>query len=118
MTRGPRHELPWPHSIRTSSDATRFIGHVGFCMLSPVKNVPLSSLYYAVAKCQLNGWDKYAQLIWKWKDDLSKKRRAFYAKYFKGRGSFLFFKFLPHFLAMYGTAVDPGDAVAFYNAKR
>ena len=118
MTRGPSHELPWTHSIRTSSDAIRFIGHVGFCMLFPVKNVPLSSLYYAVAKRQPDGWDKYAQLIWKWKDDLPKKRRAFYAKYFKGRGSFLSLKFLPHFLALHGTAVDPGDAVAFYNAGR
>src|SRR5258707_15080101 len=51
-------------------------------------------------------------------DDLPKKRRAFYAKYFKGRGSFLSLKFLPHFLALHGTAVDPGDAVAFYNAGR
>ncbi len=75
-------------------------------MLFPVENVPLSSLYYAVAKRQPNGWDKYAQLIWKWKDDLPKKRRAFYAKYFKGRGSFLSLKFLPHFLARTRPARD------------
>jgi hypothetical protein len=118
MTRGAIGELPWPHSIRTSSDAIRFIDYVGFCSLFPVRNVPLPSLYYAVAHRQPTGWDKYAQLVWKWKDELPKKRRAFYAKYFKSRGTFLSLKFLPDFLAVDGTAVAPDEAEAFYKVGR
>src|SRR6266436_8721570 len=112
------YEIRSSRRLTTTADAMRFIETVGFCVLFPVKNVPLPSLYYAVSRRADVRWDKHSQLIWKWKDDLPKKRRAFYAKYFKGRGSFLSLKFLPHFLALHGTAMDPGDAVAFYNAGR
>jgi len=104
--------------IRTPSDAARFVDHVGFCVLFPLKNVPLPSLYYAVSKRADPRWDKYAQLIWKWKDELPNKRRAFYAKYFKSRGSFLSVKLLPHFLSMHGTAAEPHEAEAFYKTGR
>jgi len=33
-----------------TGDAVRFIDAVGFCLLFPVKNVALPSLYYAVAR--------------------------------------------------------------------
>jgi hypothetical protein len=106
------------HRVKTPSEAKRFIDAVGFCVLFPVKNVSLSSLYFAVTRRTDVRWDKYAQLIWKWKDELPKKRRAFYGKYFKGRGSFLSLKFLPYFLAMHGTAVPASEAEEFYDAGR
>ena len=96
----------------------RFVETVGFCVLFPVKNVPLPSLYYAVSRSADVRWDKYAQLIWKWKDELPKKRRSFYGKYFKGRGSFISLKFLPQFLATHGTAIEPREAEAFYKTGR
>ena len=104
--------------VKTFGDAVRFLDHVGFCMLFPVKNVPMPSLHFALARRPPAGWDKYAQLIWKWKDALPKKRRAFYAKYFKGRGTFISLKLLPHFLAARGTAVQPADAEVFYKTGR
>jgi len=104
--------------LRTTADAMRFIETVGFCVLFPVKNVPLPSLYYAVSRRQEVHWDKSAQLIWKWKDELPKKRRAFYGKYFKGRGSFISLKFLSQFLATHGTAIEPREAEAFYRTGR
>ena len=113
-----RYEIPWPSRVSIPSEAVRFIDHVGFCMLFPVKNISLPSLHYAVAKRQPTGWDKYVQLIWKWKDELPKKRRAFYAKYFRGRGTFLSVKLLPHFLAMHETAVGPSEAESFYKTGR
>jgi len=118
MNRSSSHELRWPRLIRIPSDAARFVDHVGFCVLFPVKNVPLPSLYYAVSKRADPRWDKYAQLIWKWKDELPNKRRTFYAKYFKGRGTFLSVKLLPHFLSMHGTAAEPHEAEAFYKTGR
>jgi len=113
-----KYEIRSAARIKTAADAVRFLDTVGFCVLFPVKNVPLPSLYFAVAKHQPIGWDKYAQLIWKWKDELPKKRRAFYGKYFKGRGSFLSLKFLPYFLALHGTAVAASEAEEFYEAGR
>ena len=111
-----KHEIRSPARIKTAADAVRFLDTVGFCVLFPVKNVPLPSIYYAVAKHQPTGWDKYAQLIWKWKDELPKKQRAYYGKYFKGRGSFLSLKFLPYFLALHGAAVAASAAEEFYEA--
>jgi hypothetical protein len=111
-----QYEIRSSNRIRTAADAVRFIETVGFCALFPVKNVALPSLYFAVAKRAPTTWDKYAQLIWKWKDELPRKRRAFYGKYFKGRGSFLALSFLPYFLALDGTAVAAGEAEEFYRA--
>ena len=118
MNRRSGYELSWPRLIRTPSEATRFIDHAGFCVLFPLKSVPLGSLYYAVAKRRDVRWDKYAQLIWKWKDELPKKRRALYTKYFKGRGSFLSLQLLPYFLAIEGTAVGAEEADALYKMGR
>jgi hypothetical protein len=112
------NEIPWPRRVSTPSLAVRFIDHFGFCVLFPLKNIPLPSLYFAVSRRPDIRWDKYAQLIWKWKDELPKKRRAFYGKYFKGRGTFLSLQFLPYFLAMLGTAVEPDEAEAFYQTGR
>jgi len=111
-------ELPWPHLVKTTADSVRFIDHVGFCVLFPVRNVALASLYYAMSRRRDVRWDKYAQLVWKWKDELPKKRRAFYGKYFRGRGTFLSLKLLPYFLATHGTAIEPREAEPFYKTGR
>lgn len=116
-SRDQRAEIPLKR-VKTVADATRFIDAEGFCVLFPVKNILLPSLYFAVARRTDARWDKYAQLIWEWKDGLPRKRRAFYGKYFKGRGTFLSLKFLPHFLAVHGTAIEPREAEVFYDAGR
>ena len=112
------YEIRSSRRLTTTADAMRFIETVGFCVLFPVKNVPLPSLYYAVSRRQIVHWDKSAQLIWNWKDELPKKSRAFYGKYFKGRGSFISLKFLPQFLATHGTAIEPQKAETFYETGR
>jgi hypothetical protein len=111
-------ELAWPGRVKTPAEAVRFINAAGFCVLFPLSNVRLPSLYGAVSRRAEVRWDQYAQLVWRWKDDLPKKRLALYTKYFKGRGTFLSLELLPHFLAMHGTAVSPDDAASFYGAGR
>jgi hypothetical protein len=111
-------EIDWRSPVKTLARVAIFMDHAGFCMLFPVKNVSLPSLYCAVSRRADVRGDKYAQLIWKWKDELPKKRRTFYGKYFKGRGSFISLKFLPHFLAIHGTAIEPREAEAFYRTGR
>ena len=113
-----KYEIRFFARVKTAVDAARFLDTVGFCVLFPVKNVPLPSLYFAVAKRQPTGWGKYSELIWKWKDELPKKQRAVYGKYFKGRGSFLSLKFLPYFLALHGTAVPASEAEELYKTGR
>jgi len=104
--------------IATAADAGKFIERAGFCVLFPVKSVPLPSLYFAVSHRREARWDAHAQLIWKWKDELPRKRRAFYAKYFKGRGTFLSLGSLSLLLAVDETAVHADAAEDFYAAGR
>jgi len=107
--------------VSTSAEAVRFIDAVGFCVLFPVKNVPLPSLYAAVAGLrpgQRAKWDKYAELVWAWKDELPRRRRAFYAKFFKTRGTFISLKLLPQFLAMRGSPLRADDYDRFYAKGR
>ncbi len=111
-------EVHWPRRVKTAADAVRFIDTAGYCLLFPIKNLPLSSLYYGVARRYRLTWDRYTEKIWRWKDELPRQRRAFYAKYFKGRGTFISLALLPHFLAMHATAAAPGDHERFYAAGR
>jgi hypothetical protein len=115
------NEIRWPRRVLSLAEAVKFIDAVGYCMLFPVKNAPLPSLYYAVTRRGLQGkwkWDRYSSMVWRWKDELPRRRRAFYAKYFRGRGTIISLQLLPHFLAMRGCAVMPGDYERFYYQGR
>jgi hypothetical protein len=111
-------EVRWPRRVKTAADAVRFIDDVGYCLLFPIKNLPLPSLYYAMARRRAMTWDRYAVKLWGWKDSFGRQRRAYYAKYFKGRGTFISLAMLPNFLAVCGAAVTPGDHEALYSAGR
>src|SRR5277367_5245804 len=113
--------IRWPRRISTLAEARKFIDVAGFCMLFPVTNVPLPSLYSAVTRRNPSAgivFDKHFEMIWRWKDELPRRRRAFYAKYFRGRGTFISLQLLPHFLAMRHSAVMPGDYERFYSEGR
>jgi hypothetical protein len=115
------NEIRWPRRVLTTAQAVKYIDATGYCMLFPVKNVPLPSLYYAVTRRDAHVdfvWDKYAVMLWRWKDELPRRRRAYYAKYFRGRGTLISLKFLPYFLAMRDTAVAPRDHERFYAEGR
>lgn len=115
------HEIRWPRRVLTPAEAVKFIDAMGYCMLFPVTNVPLPSLYFAVARRNPHEkmvWDKYSVMVWNWKDELPRRRRAFYAKYFRGRGTFISLRLLPHFLAMRESAAAPADHERFYSEGR
>jgi hypothetical protein len=104
--------------VKTAADAVRFIDAVGYCLLFPIKNAPLPSLYYAMARRTAITWDDSCEKLWEWKDDLPRKRRAFYSKYFHGRGTFISLKLLPPFLAMEGMGLEAGGHGRSYVAGR
>lgn len=121
MKRGLEYEIHWPRRIVTIAEATKYIDAVGYCMLFTVENVPLPSLHYHVTKrdrLAKRVWDKYSEMVWRWKDELPRRRRAFYGKYFRGCGTFISLKQLPNFLAMADAAVTPGDHGRFYAEGR
>jgi Winged helix DNA-binding domain len=117
----PRKEFRWPRRIATLSEARKFIDAIGFCMLFPVTKVPLPSLYSAVTRRPPRAgivFDKHFEMLWRWKDELPRRRCAFYAKYFRTRGTLISLEQLPYFLAMRDSAVAPGDHARFYSDGR
>jgi hypothetical protein len=113
-----RAEIPYAKSVKTLSDAARFIDHAGFCVLFPRAGIQLPSLYYAVARRLPARWDKHAQLIWHWKDQLPNKRLAFYGQSLKGHGVFLSLELLEYVLATQETPAGAAEAESFYAAGR
>jgi Winged helix DNA-binding domain len=117
----PPTPFRWQKRVLTPSEAVQFINSAGFCMLFPVKNVPLPSLYYAATRRNPHiefKWDRYSEMLWRWKSSIPHNKRAFYGKYFRGRGTFISLKQLPYFLAMQETAIEPDDYSEFYSAGR
>jgi hypothetical protein len=111
----------WKRGVLTPGEAVKFIEAAGFCMLFPVRNVPLPSLYCAVTRRNPHAefkWDRYSEMLWKWKGSIPKRKRAFYGKYFRGRGTFIALKQLPYFLAMQETAIEPDSYGEFYSSGR
>lgn len=111
----------WPRRVVTLADAVKFIDAAGFCTLFPVTNVPLPSLYCAVTGRDADDgivFDKHFETIWHWKDELPRRGRAHYAKYFRGKGTFISRGQLPNFLAMREAAATPADHQRFYRQGR
>ena len=117
----PDNEIRWPRRVRTFAEAVKYVDATGYCTLFSVNHVPLPSLYYAVTRRNIQEefvWDRLMDMVWRWKDELPRRRRAFYAKYFRGRGSFISLQQLPYFLAMRDSAAFPGDHERFYSDGR
>jgi hypothetical protein len=95
--------------IRTIAQAARYIDRVGFCLLFPSKKLPLPSLIEASKGRALRNYKPCADWsddfirLWRWKDELPRKRLAYYGKYFRGRGVFLSLEFLTYFYCLEGN---------------
>ncbi len=95
--------------IRTIAQAARYIDRVGFCLLFPSKKLPLPSLIEASKGRTLRNykpcadWSDDFVRLWRWKDELPRKRLAYYGKYFRGRGVFLSLEFLAYFYCLEGN---------------
>jgi hypothetical protein len=101
-------------TVRTLKQAARYIDHVGFCLLFPIKGLRLPSLWAAVkgrvpvpspgeGPKNFNlvaAWDDDAMKLWEWKDELPRRRLAFSGKVFRGKQSLLSLEFLPCFYCL------------------
>ncbi len=103
--------------IRTIGQAARAIDRFGFCLLFPIKGLRLPSLWGALKGkspfgsaqgrpqgfCLVAAWDKDAERLWAWKDELPRKGLTYYGKYFRGKGSLLSLEFLACFYCLEGN---------------
>jgi hypothetical protein len=88
--------------LRTPDQAVHFINERGFIFFWPVKNIVLPSLWTATAgdRPVADEHDDPGHMTWGWKDGLLGKRRCYYAKILKRRGTFLSNNLLPFFHAL------------------
>jgi hypothetical protein len=118
MPRIPQHEVEWPKRVATLAEARKYIDAVGFCVLFPVNNVALPSLHWVTTQRRSLVFDDLFLKIWGWKDELPRRHRALYTKYFRTRGTFISLEYLPYFLAVRETAATPADHAHFYSEGR
>lgn len=117
--------------VRTIQQAARYIDQVGFCLLFPSKGLRLPSLFtlmkegWAAVKGSRSfgtprdfdlvaSWDKDTERLWEWKDELPRRRLAYYGKYFRGKGSLISLAFLPCFYRLEGNY---GSTLAHHPAR-
>lgn len=117
--------------VHTIQQAARFVDRVGFCLLFPIKGLRLPSLWAAVKGKALDpagalrsglsplvSWDKDAERLWGWKDELPRRRLAYSGRYFRGRQSLLSLAFLPCFYRLAGNPGAADEHERLYRAGR
>jgi hypothetical protein len=86
----------WWHTKRRIASQARagaFIEDVGFALLFPNKGLALPTLLEVVSDQPIEdlGWDwgPDAERVWSWKDEMPRRGLAWYARFLRGRPSFL-----------------------------
>ena len=95
--------------IRTLGKAAAFIDDVGFAMLWPKKGHPMPSLWGAGSERGADihvEWGPDAERMWGWKDELPKRRLAWYGPFLRGGKSFLSKSLLADLYPRAGTTDD------------
>ena len=59
-------------------------------------------------------WDADVARLWEWKDQLPRRRRAWYGKLFRGKGKLIAARLLPHFSVAAGTPWELRAAEILY----
>ncbi len=110
---GPARARRWWVSgrrVRSLDRAASFVADVGFALLFPSERVLVPSLWEAVAAEDTEpfatGMDTDEQRVWTWKDELPRRRLAWYGNYVAGRSSFLSPTLLGHLYAGAGLPDD------------
>lgn len=102
--------------------AAAFIDDVGFALLFPKSGSPLPSLWEACSDRPLSSlpqeWGPDIQRVWGWKDELPRKRLAWYGRFLRGRPSFLSPKMLADLYPREGKPDDFLDAKLGDDARR
>lgn len=88
--------------LRNPDQAVEFVNQRGFILFWPYKPVRFPSLWTAAAGDRLvaDAHDDPGHVTWGWKDNLLGKKRWYYAKLLRRRGTFLSNQLLPFFYAL------------------
>ncbi len=88
--------------IASIEQAVRFVDERGFIFFWPIKDMPLPSLWAAVAgdRPVADAHDDPGHATWGWKDSLLGKRRWYYAKVLRRKSTLISLAIAPYFYAL------------------
>ncbi|NLG84428.1 MAG: winged helix DNA-binding domain-containing protein [Firmicutes bacterium] len=101
-------------SVKTDEEAAAFVAARGFCLLMPLRGVPLPSLSQAEGGAVWADDFRCTDRAWAWKETLPGRKLCAYVKLIRHRGTFIGWRLYPAFLALYGA----GDLDDEYEAGR
>ena len=100
--------------VKTDREAAAFVEARGFCLLMPLRGVPLPSLSQAEGGAVWADDFRCTDRAWAWKETLPARKLCAYVKLIRHRGTFIGWRLYPAFLALYGA----GDLDEEYEAGR
>ena len=88
--------------IKSQEHAIRFVEQRGFIFFWPIKDMPLPSLWVAVAgdRPVADAHDDPGHVTWGWKDSLLGSRRWYYAKVLRKKSTMISLPVAPYFYAL------------------
>lgn len=103
--------------VRTLADAARWLDRAGLALLFPDRRLGLPSLWEAMGRRvqKLPRWDDDLSRLWEWKDELPRRRRGWYGKLFRGKGTLVAPRLLPALCAAAGTPWELDAAETLYS---
>jgi hypothetical protein len=96
---------------RTVQAAARFVDRVGFALLMPHRGLPIPTLWEAIrgrpGGHPFRTWTEDSDRMWEFKDELPKRRLAFYGSLWLGHPGFVSLELLPCLMKLWGC--PPGE---------
>jgi hypothetical protein len=107
--------------VRNPDEALAWINERGFAYFWPIKGITLPSLWVTVAgdRPVADAHDDPGHVTWGWKDSALGKRRWYYAKVLRKKGTFISLETAPYFYALtenYGSPEE--DHLIMYEEGR
>jgi len=97
--------------VKDIRQAARWIDRVGFCLLMPHAGLPMPTLWEAIrgkpGGHPFKEWGPAGDKMWEWKDELPKRRLAFYGSVWLGKPGFIARALLPAIMKLWGC--PPGS---------
>ncbi len=100
-------------TVRTFAQAAAWIDRTGVALLFPGPGFP--SLSEAMGRKRMV-WDAITEMMWGWKDELPRRRKAWFGKFIRGKGTLIAPRLLTAVSEAVGTPWD-ADAAEFLYAR-
>ncbi len=106
-----RNQTFQPGGVETLEEARGFVKERGFIFFWPIQNIALPSLWVAVAgdRPVASNQRDPGHITWSWKDRMLGKKKWYYAKVLRRKGTLIGLELAPYFYAISENYGDPEE---------